>query len=64
MTIVRSLSNIFLAWLIKRAEVMSSSNLDVFYQIHFAAVRISVWQWQSLSNEFFVQDTEQLETIL
>ena len=62
MTIVRSLSNIFLAWLIKRAEVMSSITLDVFYQIHFAAVIISVWQ--SLSNEFFVQDTEQLETIL
>ena len=62
MTIVRSLSNIFLAWLIKRAEVMSSITLDVFYQIHFAAVRISVWQ--CLSNEFFVQDTEQLETIL
>ena len=35
MTIVRSLSNIFLAWLIKRAEVMSGTySLDVFYQIH------------------------------
>ena len=64
MTIVRSLSNIFLAWLIKRAEVMSGTySLDIFYQIHLL---LDVFQFGKVCqmNTYFVQDTEQLETIL